>query len=247
LNNEDKKEYRIKINPKGIFGKPNMIQEGCVFFGLIDERKSKENCDIDYLIPFILNNSNDYVINEKILGRHFQIEHKNDENKYFLLDLGIGFGTFVKIDTPIILKDNHLINIGETFIVVNIMDGNNNIQNINNEKLSVQKYNKLQLRLKVFGINNNGEIYFFPYNINSITMGRNKTCNLQILDKLLSKCHCTIKFNESEGFWVLYDGTINNPSTNGSWLYANEYIEIYDKMIFKTNQTTFQCFFNNDK
>jgi len=30
---------------------------------------------------------------------------------------------------------------------------------------------------------------------------------------------------------------------NGSWLYLNDDYEIYDKMVFKSNQTIFQCEF----
>ena len=54
------------------------------------------------------------------------------------------------------LKDNHLINIGETFIVANIVnektDGSNSDMSMNS---------KTQLRLKIFGIANTGETLYF--------------------------------------------------------------------------------------
>lgn len=38
----------------------------------------------------------------KIRGRHFQIEFKVEDNKYCIRDLGIGFGTFAKLDFPLV-------------------------------------------------------------------------------------------------------------------------------------------------
>jgi hypothetical protein len=37
--------------------------------------------------------------------------------KYYLKDMGFGFGTFIKIQSETILKDNSLINIGDSYIV----------------------------------------------------------------------------------------------------------------------------------
>jgi hypothetical protein len=36
-------------------------------------------------------------------------------------DLGIGFGAFVRLDNALELKDNHLLNLGESFIIVNLI------------------------------------------------------------------------------------------------------------------------------
>ena len=41
---------------------------------------------------------------------------------YFIKDLGIGFGVFKRMENiPAILKDNMLINVGEAYIVVNLL------------------------------------------------------------------------------------------------------------------------------
>lgn len=37
--------------------------------------------------------------------------------KYYIKDLGNGFGTFVKIQSESLLKDNSLINIGDSYLV----------------------------------------------------------------------------------------------------------------------------------
>jgi len=74
----------------------------------------------------------------------------------------------------------------------------------------------------------------------NINVGRYSLADVQIEDKLLSKIHCVINYSEGEG-WTLYDGSNGKQSTNGTWLYLNEEHDIYDKMIFKTNQTIMQC------
>ena len=42
---------------------------------------------------------------------------------YLIKDLGVGYGVFVRQENPILLKDNMLINVGEAYIVVNIIQG----------------------------------------------------------------------------------------------------------------------------
>lgn len=85
--------------------------------------------------------------------------------------------------------------------------------------------------------------YFSPMNKN-IQIGRYYLADIQINDKLLSKIHCVINYCEKDG-WTLMDGHQDKPSTNGTWLYLNEDYEIYDKMLFKTNQSILQCNFKN--
>jgi len=44
--------------------------------------------------------------------------------KYLIRDLGIGFGAFARLDRPLELKDNHLLNLGESFIIANLVEDN---------------------------------------------------------------------------------------------------------------------------
>jgi hypothetical protein len=66
----------------------------------------------------------DYIIRPKdkdydnrYIGRHFQICFNPEVMKYYIKDLGNGFGTFVKIQSDSLLKDNSLINIGDSYLV----------------------------------------------------------------------------------------------------------------------------------
>ena len=117
------------------------------------------------------------------------------------------------------LKDNMLINIGETYIVVNLLP----------EGLDEHGPHD-QLRLKIFGGTNNGEI--FEYHINDmskgdkeIQIGRTPECDIKINDKLLSKIQSHVKvqyFANGQFKWILHDGVKGKPSTNGTWLYIND-------------------------
>ena len=151
--------------------------------------------------------ANDFVIPsrnqqsaEQHRGRHFQIwfDAQPESMGYYIKDLGIGFGVFKKMDThdldpesfngdqdsvagKIALRDNMLINVGEAYIVVNLLP----------EGLEEEGPHHT-LRLKIFGGANNGEVY--EYNIaamqdgeRTVLLGRTPDCDIKINDKLLSK------------------------------------------------------------
>ena len=43
--------------------------------------------------------------------------------EYVAKDLGSGSGAFLKIDHRVEIEDNHLINIGDSFLLINITEG----------------------------------------------------------------------------------------------------------------------------
>jgi hypothetical protein len=57
-------------------------------------------------------------------------------------DLGVGFGVFTESVGPVVLKDNQLINMGESYIVTNLIELDNGDQD-----------SVVQLKLKVFSVN----------------------------------------------------------------------------------------------
>lgn len=71
-----------------------------------------------------------------------------------------------------------------------------------------------------------------------IHIGRCITCDLRLDDNLLSKVHSTLYHSPSG--WYLIDGDQEKRSTNGTWLYLTEDLEMYSGMIFKCNQSVFQ-------
>jgi|TARA_B110000285_G_scaffold185289_1_gene210144 hypothetical protein len=81
-----------------------------------------------------------------------------------------------------VLKDNMLVNVGEAYIVVNLLP----------EGAEEQGRSYDTLKLKMFGGPNNGEIYEFNTNEmkngeKEILIGRTPDCDVKINDKLLSK------------------------------------------------------------
>lgn len=82
--------------------------------------------------------------------------------KYFIRDLGIGHGVFARLDGPIVLKDNMILNVGEAHIVVNVHakdDSEDVAAGVTGDEDVQQKGTKL--KLKIFGGPTSGEIFYF--------------------------------------------------------------------------------------
>ena len=192
----------ITINAMGIDGSERDARDGVVYFG--NKRKGRKG-DMREVVNDVKIPASDKELGEKHRGRHFQIAYDPFTDKYYIKDLSVGFGAFTRLNAPLILKDNHLIHIGESFIVVNLTTG------------GVGQ----RLRLKLFGGPCTGEVFFFNGNeflSSQIRIGRMFNCEIQIEDSLISKYQCTILFNPSDG-WVLFDGDLasSRKSTNGTW------------------------------
>ncbi len=78
---------------------------------------------MDYLIR-----PKDQEYDNRYIGRHFQISFNVESMKYYLKDLGNGFGTFIKIQSEVLLKDNSLINIGDSYLVCTMGIEEENLQ-----------------------------------------------------------------------------------------------------------------------
>ena len=144
----------------------------------------------------------------------FKIFYDFNKHLYYLKDLGVGYGTFYKIEEEVLIKQNSIINIGESYLIFYF-------QNENNEE---------DLFLKIY--QNEGEyppIIIKSKKINQV--GRSDKCDVYIKDKMLSRVHCILFYIDNN--WYIKDGNENgNESTNGTWLYALEDIEIKDGMKF---------------
>ena len=235
----------IEINTLGMVqGSKRKAKDGITYFGLIDEDNSyidtnnNNNQDVDYII-----NTNE-IINEEnnnLFGRHFRIRFDINTMKYYIKDLGRGFGTFKKIINKAKIKDSYLLNIGNSYIVCTF-----GVDEYYQEGMGIEDGDKT-LNIKVFSEIPQTEPHFFnPKQFKRVYIGRDISCNIIVDDSLLSRVHCTIEYNDEEG-WVIYDGKINDdesknkPSTNGTWLYLIEEIPIEEGLIFKNNKNAFEC------
>lgn len=57
---------------------------------------------------------------------------------YKIKDLGVGYGAFVKLTRPLILRDNFLLNMGESYLVANL--------------IKIPEEITQKLRLKIFSV-----------------------------------------------------------------------------------------------
>ena len=209
------------------FGLKNSIRnkgDGFTYFGFQTEESLNTEPFIDYLLG-----PKDQEYDEQFVGKHFQIRYDNDTKKYYIKDLGNGFGTFIKLINEQKIKDNLLINIGETYIVFSFNNDNEN-----------------EIIIKLFSGEEQQNTYTFNSdNQKCIIIGRDSyLCDIIIDDKMLSRVHCCINYKEkgNEKGWFIKDGNLEGKkSTNDTWFYSAEETLIYDQMIFKTNHNLFKC------
>ena len=223
------KGLKIHITKDHLENSLRNMNDGKIYFGFQkDLNQSEERPYIDYLL---LPKNNEY--DDKFIGVHFQIKYDESNFKYYIKDLGSGYGTFEKLIKPIKIKNNLLINIGETFIVFTV--------NENEEKNDI-------IILKIFTGNGQSEIFEFRPEKKIIIIGRDISSDVYIEDKMLSRKHCYIYYenngnnNEKKNNWFIKDGDINGKkSTNDTWLYILEDTLIYDQMIIKANHNLLRC------
>ena len=202
--------------------------DGKIYFGyekeIVNQNHNKINePKIDYLL---LPKDNEY--NDKFIGIHFMIRYDKEKCKYYIKDLGSGYGTFIKIINSLNIINNLLINIGDSFIVFSLDEGQN-------------------LTVKIFTGDQESETYEYSPNKKMITIGRDKESDIFIEDKLLSRKQCFVYFKEDKNDkrksnWFISDGDINGKkSTNDTWMYSFKDTLIYDQMLFKNNHNLFKC------
>ncbi|CDW73785.1 UNKNOWN [Stylonychia lemnae] len=244
------KGHILKINAQGLESSERSQKDGFVYFGSKKRSGKRDQYKSEIINDFIIP-SKDKETERRHRGRHLQIEYNMDKNIYQIKDLGIGFGAFVRVDFPLELKENQLLNMGDSFIIVNLVNDRLNIGNnsLSTHESKLNNESGMKLRLKLFGGPSTGEVfYFYPerdVEDQVIKIGRSKECDVMIEDQVLSKFQSHISFDKTKQCWYLRDGYNNKNSLNGTWLYLNDDFEVYDGMTFKANQTLFQAFFLN--
>ena len=217
------KGFKLQINKGNLENSLRNVKDEFTYFGYEINNKNK-NYTIDYLLE-PRNKNND----DKSIGKYFQIRYDNNLYKYYIKDLGNGYGTFIKLINEKKINNNLLINIGDSFIV-----------------FSFKKTNKEIITLQIFTGEQKCEITEFnSKNSNFIVIGRDISNDVYIEDKMISRKHCFIynKLKEDNNCeWFIKDGNIEGKrSTNETWFYIYEETEIFDQMMFKTNHYLFKC------
>jgi hypothetical protein len=186
------KDLVININYQGYM---DSFTPGVVYFG--GKRKVKKGgvrcCD------FVIPNE------EKCYGQMFVIYFSEDCEEYYLRDLGVGQGVYLKLDYSFKLTSDILVNIGETHLFFKIAFGNSSYPN-----LMLTVFTASEVKTYCF--------YAQEQHISPVRIGRADDCEICIKDMLLSKYQASILYSHSQG-WMLIDGNIirQRPSTNGAW------------------------------
>ena len=127
------KGQQIILGPMGLelpyeSQREGSTKDGHIYFGRKKSIKKLANDPTQIESTTTKTVVNDFVIPsknpqtaEQQRGRHFQIRFDPESHKYFIRDLGIGHGVFARLDSPTVLKDNMIVNVGEAHIVVNLL------------------------------------------------------------------------------------------------------------------------------
>lgn len=229
--------FVIQIDPLGMVSNSlRNVRDGIVYFGFFspedENSKDENNNKIDFLIK-----PKDDIYESRFVGKHFQIKFNPNDLKYYIKDLGFGYGTFAKLMKETLIKDNYLINIGNSYIVCSYgMDDKekNDDKNI--------------LNIKIFDNTKRNPFFCKPKENKKYLIGRDVKCDIIIDDSLLSRIHCTIYYDNEKEMWFIHDGTMKKNkegeykySTNGTWLFLIDDTMIENDMIFKANQNLYQC------
>ena len=230
------KGLTFDITPLGMMSSKREPKDGYTYFGFME---GNQDSGLDFLIR-----PKEQNYEPRYIGKHFQIRFNPTDLKYYIQDLGCGFGTFMKLTDEIVIKDNYLINIGNSYIVC--IYGSDDLVQMDNVSCDIS--DKV-LNIKIFsGNGSNEQSSFNPNTKSKICIGRDPECDIAIDDSLLSRVHCTIIYKDNVG-WVLRDGRCiddeSKPSTNGTWLYLMEETEMGEGMVFKGNQNLFVCSYIN--
>ena len=168
----------------------------------------------DILLP-----SNEFGIG----STHFVIEFNSVTNQYLIKDEGDGTGTFVKLTRPLPLQSYYILSFGSTHMTV----------------ILSQQDDQSRLTVKFIEGPKAGQSYLFGPSDKTIKIGRMQDCSIKFDDNSLSRYQCTIRFTDDLG-WTVSDGDGVKGSTNGTWLFLDDYFQIESGMVFKAGMTLFQ-------
>ncbi len=92
-------------------------------------------------------------------GRHFQIRYCAENNVYRIKDLGVGFGTFVRVDQATPIKDGYIVMLGDSLLILNLIPDNSLACKLEGGQEGGESI-RLRLKITVFSGAANGEILY---------------------------------------------------------------------------------------
>lgn len=191
---------RIEILASGMskYSERN-AKDGVSFFGFktFESNQVSHNLPLDYVLNIESDNTTTNVL--------FKIFFDKPSKKYYISsNIGEGDKTivFVKIENPFVIKNKHIISLGEIHISVEVdLKGSLQIDVVTGNENPISK---------TFHMNHTGPV----------RIGRSKDCEFMINNLTISKVQTSFKYIGEN--WIIYDGTENKKSTNGTWIYLDD-------------------------
>ena len=226
----------FNIDPEGMLpqGESTPLGDGFVLFGYepmptfeqdIEEVNLEQRKSIyDFVFP--TDKENSISLNE---FPSFAIYFDTKSENYYIQDFNMGIGALMKVK-KFKIENNTLINVGTNYLVVCIEKEKFIIKIFNNSILANNGQEDKKFITKEFKILKKDF---------SLTIGRNKKCDVCIEDMMMSKVQSTIKYVHKEKSFYLFDGNIQKESMNGTWAYILKPVLITDNFVFKAEHTLF--------
>jgi len=138
----------LVFTPQGYEAGYRKKKDGITYFGC-KKRSCKSTIHLRHgeIVNDIIVKLKDKAIKEMYRGPHFRIRHK--ANTYWIKDLGIGFGTFLKVEQPLLIRNGNIIMFGDSFLVLNLLS---------DTTLNKKEKERLRLKVTVYAGPANGEI-----------------------------------------------------------------------------------------
>jgi pSer/pThr/pTyr-binding forkhead associated (FHA) protein len=199
----------LAITPLGVEGSARCRVDGHIFAGSVGEEGGKV--------------VNDLVLPQEdgIGRRHFVMRYSPTTKKYSLKDLGDGSGTFVRIKSPLVLKQGYIVSFSDSHLLIQLDE-------LDPAKISVRFLEGPKV----------SQVFNFTSADNPVRVGRMVDCCIRFDETSLSRYQCSMSFVDN--CWRLEDGDGRRGSTNGTWLFMDEFFEMYDGMAFKAGQSLFE-------
>ena len=217
----------FSILPSGMLhNNNNCYNDGIVLFGY----ENYENETIDKVNDFVFPTVNNLEKSKNGFEfPNFAIYFDIKDENYYIKNLNTGMGALMKIK-KYKLENNTLINIGSNYIVIRL----------DTEYLTLKIFNNLILENGNNEENCSSQKFKIEKNKNfMITIGRSQKCDISIGDMMLSKVQCSIEYNTKENLFYLHDGNEEKESTNGTWIYIVNPVQITNDFLFKAEHTLF--------
>ena len=258
----------IEIDAAGSLKGFRQKRDGMTFFGIKNDNNNNNNNNLERV-------NNDIIINFKkkvSIDKLFVIFYDRKKGIYYIQNLNRNiklnkYFMYVKIFYEFYLNEDEEYQtiyclLGQLLMSITIENENNllniklynsnNIKNNSNHKSNNNSKIEDNINIEDSNINKNYKEYnYLPENDSIITIGR-ENCTINLVNKYISRVHCSIIYDKFKNKWYICDGNGKGKySSHGTWLILNNNIKfpLYtynENYQFKTGEQMFNIQIKNE-